>query len=175
MPSAFTATAQTLLPHAGEMVLLGQVLVSDPARTRCAASLNTDNPFAAPADLAMGFPPGLALEMMAQCAAVHNGLARQNTPAGSNDTNAAPAAGYLVKAHKVIFNAGPPLSPGMPLLVEARLEGEADSAGGRAASFSCAIHAALPDTPDTGDTNAPLLAEGRLTVWLPDAAGEAAP
>lgn len=129
-----------LLPQSGPMLLVGRVLAHDAGGTRCAVD---------PAAGALfGREPGrvpcwVALEYMAQCAAVHGGLVARSR-------GEAPQPALFVGARRVVF-ACDAFATGEGLEVTACPVGA--SAG--AVAFDCRVGRTAQDEP---------LARGRLLV-----------
>jgi len=133
-----------LVPHAGDMVLLSRVLSHDEQETVCESRVD---------DLALfrddrgNVPAWIGLEIMAQCIAVHGGLAGR--VAGER-----PRIGLLVGSRRVRFHR-PEFRAGRTLRARARRTwGQATGL----VSFDCSI-----DDAATGD----LLAEARLNCFMP--------
>jgi predicted hotdog family 3-hydroxylacyl-ACP dehydratase len=127
------------------MVLLSRVLHHDAGLTRCAAEVDRCGALRdATGDLA----PWMAIELMAQCVAVHAGLV------GRADGDRA-RAGLLLGARRVAFHASR-LRRGQALVVQARhLWGRATGP----VAFECAVADARSGA---------LLAEGRLACVVPE-------
>jgi predicted hotdog family 3-hydroxylacyl-ACP dehydratase len=122
----------TLLPQTGDMRLLDALLLHEPERTVCGVDPLRSGLF----DNGRGvLPAWLALEYMAQCAAVHGALAL-----GGPDA-APPPNAMLLGALEL-----------RPLEVEASLRG----ASGGLVAFDCSLRDAERGT---------LLAAGRLNVY----------
>lgn len=142
--SAFPEIAE-LLPHRGEMLLLSGVLAHTPEETVCALAPGGGALFR---DEDGCLPAYVALEAMAQAAAVHAGLARR---AGRR----APEAVLLLGSRRLRL-ATPRLAPGCALRVYARhRRGETGLV-----VFECALHA------EAGGAS---LAEGRVSLYTVDA------
>lgn len=97
---AFPSIAE-LVPHAAPMLLLDRVLEHDDSRTVCSVRTEDSALFAEPSG---GVPSWVGLEYMAQCAAVHGGLA-------SRARGEAPRPGLLLgsrrlQLHTAVFAAG---------------------------------------------------------------------
>jgi len=130
-----------LLPHRGDMLLLSRVLAHSPQETQCAFAPGSGAPFR---DAEGALPAYLALEAMAQTAAVHAGLARR---AGRR----APDAGLLLGSRRLRV-AAPRLLPERAMRVRARhRRGEAGLV-----VFDCALH---------DETSGACLAEGRVSLY----------
>ena len=125
MSARFPELAE-LVPHAGPMRLLARVLAHAPARTLVALDPAASDLFRAPDG---SVPAWLALEWMAQCAAVHGGLV-------ARAEGRAPVPGMLVGAKRIEL-ARARFDAGEALEVEAR---HAGGAGGLA-SFECELRA----------------------------------
>lgn len=125
-----------LLPHAGSMALLREVLAEDETSLTCAAIIGGGSPLANPA----GAPAIVALELAAQAAAAHR--------AGKGGSGGA-AQGYLVRARDVRLRVRR-LPADRSLQVEVRLEGSAPPL----AMYRFTIRA--------GDEK---MAAGRISTW----------
>ncbi|NNL86394.1 MAG: hypothetical protein HKP27_12110 [Myxococcales bacterium] len=115
---------QTLIPHAGSMLLLDGVVDHAEAHTECRFVPRPDSPFG---DANGDTPPWIAIEYMAQCAAAHGGLARVSS-------TSPPPVGFLVGTRRFRFSAEP-LRCGEPHRVRATGAG---SSGGLHV-FDCVI------------------------------------
>ena len=164
---------ETLLPHGPPAVLLGEVVSHDPEATVCRARVLPGNPYL---DSGGGVPAAYAVEYMSQCAAVHGALAG----GGAGAEGAPPAKGFLAGVRSLTL-AARRFPVGQRLLVEARALGSTSGTGsaGGAAIFACTLRS--DDSEDGNDNGtgsggssvAGVLAEGRLTIWIPDNGGEA--
>jgi len=114
----------TLLPHAGPMLLLARVVAHTGEQTSCELEVAASALFA---DAQGAVPAWVALEWMAQCAAVHGGLA-------ARALGAPPAQGMLVGARRLEL-ARPSFALGETLRVTARSAG----AVGALVSFECEV------------------------------------
>lgn len=131
----------TLLPQTGDMRLLDALLLHEPERTVCGVDPLRSGLF----DNGRGvLPAWLALEYMAQCAAVHGALAL-----GGPDA-APPPNAMLLGARRLSLHV--PHLELRPLEVEASLRG----ASGGLVAFDCSLRDAERGT---------LLAAGRLNVY----------
>lgn len=134
---------EELLPQSGRMRLVSEVLAHDAGATSCAVDVGRSELFR---DAEGRVPVWVALEYMAQCAAVHGGLL-------SRRLGEPMRPGLFVSARRVAFHAEA-FDPGAPLVVTARHErGERGLVG-----FDCEVRAA---------DGAPLAA-GRLFVYVAD-------
>ncbi len=140
MSASFPPLAE-LVPHAGPMRLLGRVLAHAPDETLCEVDPEGSVLFAGDDGRV---PAWLALEYMAQCAAVHGGLA-------ARAAGAAPAAGLLLGCRELRLHAST-LDPRAGLRVWVR-PGRSGRSGLR--HFACALES----------EGAPL-AEGELRVLV---------
>ena len=132
---------EALVPHRGRMRLLSGVLAHSIEETVCAVDLERSELFAE-ADGAV--PAFVALEYMAQCAAVHAGLA-------SRAGHRAPSAAFLLGTRQLRLGTAR-FRPGQKLRVSARHQrGESGLI-----VFDCALRDA-----ESGET----LAEGRLNLY----------
>ena len=113
-----------LLPQAGPMRLLARVVAHTREETRCEVDVDASALFA---DEAGAVPSWVALEWMAQCAAVHGGLA-------ARAAGAAPAQGMLVGARQLTL-ARASFDSGERLTVSVRALGTA----GSLVSFACEV------------------------------------
>jgi predicted hotdog family 3-hydroxylacyl-ACP dehydratase len=114
------AQIMTMIPHAGTMCLLDQLLGWDQNSVRCLSRRYAwkDNPMRR-ADGTLGMATGI--ELAAQAMAVHGRL--------SAATAGAPARGFLVSLREVRLSAGPlDATPGDLLIDAARLVGDAAGA-----------------------------------------------
>ena len=131
-----------LLPHSGPMRLLERVEAHDGECTVCLALPEASTLFQDAAGLV---PSWVAIEYMAQCAAVHGGLLARARGEGSRP-------GLFVGSRRLAFRCAH-FAPGTALRVSARF-----AAGrGDTLAFDCAV-----EDPAGG----PPLAEGRLNVRL---------
>lgn len=139
-PESFPGVAE-LVPHAGGMCLLDTVLEHSPERTVCRVDPG-DSALLAESDGRL--PVWVGLEYMAQCVAVHGGLAARARSEG-------PRPGLFLGSRRVRF-AAQVLPPG-PLEVEAR-----HHRGERGlVAFDCRV-----SDPASGDS----LVEGRVNVYI---------
>lgn len=83
----------TLLPHSGPMLLLDRILAHDDHATRCAVAPDRSFLFQLRSE---EVPAWVALEYMAQCAAVHGSLLARLQ-------RQAPPAGLFVGSRRVVF------------------------------------------------------------------------
>ena len=136
-----------VLPHAGDMVLLSQILSHDADETVCIAEVDEQALFR---DAAGEVGAWVGLEFMAQCIGAHAGLAARGRGEG-------PTRGFLLGARRIHFHCAR-YHRGQSLRVRAtHLWGEAPGL----VAFDCSIEDAATDA---------CLAEGRLNCFLPDAA-----
>ena len=141
MRSAFPPIEQ-LLPHADGMLLLERVLSHDPRETRCATS-GARSALFANADGSV--PSWLGIEYMAQCAAVHRGLAER-------DRGERPRPGLLLGSRRLALRCES-FAPGDALEVSAlHHRGELGLV-----AFDCAVRSAA-----SGET----LVAGRVNLYL---------
>ena len=130
-----------LVPHAQPMLLLERVLEHAGASTVCSALTSASRLFA---EADGSVPSWVGLEYMAQCAAVHGGLA-------SRARGETPRPGLLLGSRRLQLHT-PAFEAGARLRVEARHHrGELGLV-----SFDCSIHSA-------GDER---LAEGRINLYI---------
>jgi predicted hotdog family 3-hydroxylacyl-ACP dehydratase len=130
-----------LTPHSAGMCLLEAILEHSPERTLCRVDPRGS---ALLADPDGGVPVWVGLEYMAQCVAVHGGLA-------ARARGEAPRPGLFLGCRKARFEAQE--LPGHPLEVEAR-----HHRGERGlVAFDCRVR-----DPDGGST----LVEGRVNVYI---------
>jgi len=99
----------SLLPHAGEMIFVDQLLIHEELRTTCRFTWNRDSPFS---DEAGCLPVALLIEVAAQAVGLHVGLEK-----GEEEKN--PQIGFLIGINQVQLPEAP-LPPG----VECRIEVE---------------------------------------------------
>lgn len=136
-----------LVPHAGPMVLLDEVVAHDEQATTCAVAIAAQQLFREPDG---SVPVWIGIEYMAQCIAVHAGLVQR--AAGKLEAQ----RGLLVGARGLRFHVDRFPSE-QRLLATARRRW----AGGTAlVSFDCQLRDAADGT---------LLAEGRLNCFAPRA------
>ena len=113
-----------LLPQAGPMRLLARVVEHTREETRCELDVAASALFA---DEAGAVPSWVALEWMAQCAAVHGGLA-------ARVAGGLPAQGMLVGARQLTLGR-PSFGRGEQLTVSVRALGTA----GALVTFACEV------------------------------------
>lgn len=105
---------RALLPHAGPMCLLREILEEDETSLVCTAAIEAGSPLAS----GSASPAMVAMELAAQAAAVHHAVRDARvTPGGGGP-------GYLVRARDVRLQVRT-LPAGPPLEVAVRLEGSA--------------------------------------------------
>jgi predicted hotdog family 3-hydroxylacyl-ACP dehydratase len=136
-----------LVPHTAPMLLLARVVSHAERATVCGVDVASAELFAG-ADGRV--PAYVGLELMAQCIAVHGGLA-------ARAAGRAPGPGFLVGARSLKL-ARDSFAPDESLTVSAELVGTS----GGLASFSCALFA-----------GAERVAEGVISVFAPESLGEA--
>ena len=136
-----------LVPHAGPMVLLDEVLAHDEQATTCTVSIAAQDLFREPDG---SVPVWIGIEYMAQCIAVHAGLVQR--AAGNLETR----PGFLVGARGLRFHVER-FTAGQRLLATARRRWAGSTT---LVSFECELRDA-----DGGS----LLAEGRLNCFVPRA------
>ena len=136
-----------LVPHAGPMVLLDEVLAHDELATTCAVAIVAQELFREPDG---SVPVWIGIEYMAQCIAVHAGLVQR--AAGNLETQ----PGFLVGARGLRFHVER-FPAEQRLLATARLRWAGST---NLVSFECELRDA-----DGGS----LLAEGRLNCFVPRA------
>ena len=145
MPTADLPALTDVLPHAGNMVLLSQILSHDANETVCMAEVDEQVLFR---DAAGEVGAWVGVEFMAQCIGAHAGLA-------ARERGEAPRVGFLLGSRRIHFHCAR-YRPGQSLRVTAvHLWGDPPGL----VAFNCSIEDAL-----TGDC----LAEGRLNCFLPD-------
>ena len=145
MPTADLPALTDVLPHAGNMVLLSQILSHDANETVCMAEVDEQVLFR---DAAGEVGAWVGVEFMAQCIGAHAGLAARGR-------GEAPKVGFLLGSRRIHFHCAR-YRPGQSLRVTAvHLWGDPPGL----VAFNCSIEDAL-----TGDC----LAEGRLNCFLPD-------
>ncbi len=133
-----------LIPHSGRMALLDCVLEHSSEETLCELEIRPESSFR---NAQGAVPVWVGTEYMAQCMAVHGGLAARKADEGSR-----PKRGFLVGSRRIRFQASE-FQPGQRLHVRARhLRGEIGFV-----SFQCSIH----DAPSNA-----LLVEGMLNVFI---------
>jgi predicted hotdog family 3-hydroxylacyl-ACP dehydratase len=133
-----------LIPHSGPMCLLDRVVEHSPETTICAVDPGASSVLARPDG---SVPAWVALEYMAQCVAVHGGLAAR---ARGED----PRPGLLLGSRRLRFDARD-FAPGDELRVSVR-----HHAGERGlVVFDCAV---------ARDCDAAPLVQGRLNVYILD-------
>lgn len=132
----------TLVPHSGKMCLLARVLDHTRQRTSCEVDPAGSRLLANPDG---SVPVWVALEYMAQCVAVHGGLA-------SLARGETPRPGLLLGSRRIGF-AARELAPGEKLRVTA--EHHRGELG--LAAFDCAVSAEAGGAP---------LVRGRLNVYI---------
>jgi predicted hotdog family 3-hydroxylacyl-ACP dehydratase len=131
-----------LVPHAGPMCLLDRVVAHDGAETRCRADLAGRALFR---DATGRVPAFVALELMAQCAAVHGGLA-------ARARGLPPRPALFLGARRVVL-AADALPPGMLEVRATHVRGESGLV-------------ALDATVSTADGRS--IAAGRLNFFVAD-------
>jgi predicted hotdog family 3-hydroxylacyl-ACP dehydratase len=136
-----------LVPHAGPMVLLDEVLAHDEHATTCAVAIAAQGLFCEPDG---SVPVWIGIEYMAQCIAVHAGLVQRATG------NLEPQRGFLVGARGLRFHVDRFPAEQRILATARRLWAGSSTL----ASFGCELRDA-----DGGN----LLAEGRLNCFVPRA------
>jgi len=143
MDEAFPPIAD-LIPHSGPMCLLDRVLEHSPERTVCRVDPSGSAILARPDG---SVPVWVAIEYMAQCVAVHGGLA-------ARALGEAPRPGLLLGSRRVRFDAVD-FAPGDAMCVIAR-----HHAGERGlVVFECAVARESDSAP---------LVQGRLNVYIAD-------
>ena len=130
-----------LIPHAGSMCLLDRVVEHSPAETTCAVDPAASD-LLARADGSV--PAWIGVEYMAQCVAVHGGLAARSR-------GESPKPGILLGSRRLRFDARD-FVPGDELLVRARHE--AGETG--LVVFDCSLARAAGGGP---------VVEGRINVY----------
>jgi predicted hotdog family 3-hydroxylacyl-ACP dehydratase len=149
--SASYPPIEELLPHSDAMLLLETVLEHEPTQTTCSAHIGPDHLFA---DRDGSVPSWVAIELMAQCAAVHGGLTARRA-------GAEPRPGLLLGSRRLQLGV-PSFAPGQRLRVEAsHHRGEAGLV-----AFDATVWDARGGAP---------LAEGRINVYLLQDFSELAP
>ena len=143
MTDAGWPAVSELIPHAGPMRLLARVVAHTPDATTCELEVAASALFA---DANGAVPAWLALEWMAQCCAVHGGLA-------ARDVGAPPARGMLVGSRRLDL-ARRSFGRAETLRVSARFVGTA----GALASFACELRDA-----------AGVVASGTLSLYVSSA------
>jgi predicted hotdog family 3-hydroxylacyl-ACP dehydratase len=141
--SEFPPVAE-VLPHAGEMVLLTEVVYHDEGETHCRTETDALSLFRG-ADGSVGAWVGL--ELMAQCIAARAGLA-------AREKGEPPEVGFLLGSRRVLFT-NPRFRSGESLLVKV-VQSWGQSSG--MVVFDCSIE---------GSSTEGLLAEARLNCFLP--------
>jgi len=132
-----------LLPHAGGMALLGAVLDHSPNQTVCSVDCAESELFREPDG---SIPAWLAIEYMAQCIGVHEGLEKHARGEG-------PSVGFFAGARRIILHADR-FAPGERLRVRA----EAIRRGGGLFVFACRVER---------EAEAFVLVEGQISVFKP--------
>lgn len=147
---AMTQTIETLIPHAGPMVLVDSITHWDPQHIRCEAHshLNADNPMRQGGELSVF----AGVEYAAQAMAAHARLVAEK-PA----SEAAPRRGFIAVASRLKASVSKLDEIAAPLLIEARVVAQTSDSS----LYEFTLYA--------GDTE---LLSGQLTAVL---APEAAP
>jgi len=144
MPEGPYPPVAELLPHAGRMVFLTDVVEHDENGTACVAEIGEDAPFRGAGGLV---PAWVGIEYMAQCIAAHGGLKAR---AEGRHVK----VGFFVGSRRIdIYTAG--FSPGQVLEVRA---GHVMGTSGFFA-FACSVR---------DKASGALLMEGHLNVFLSD-------
>lgn len=143
MPTEFPPI-QELMPHAGEMVLLSEVLAHSGDATECAVEVGRD---LLHWNTGASVPAWVGVELMSQCIAVHGGLLGRasGTP---------PRIGFLLGSRRIQFT-GTDFAPEQTLTVRARRVWGQEVG---MVSFDCEIEDAA--------SGAPML-KGRLNCFVP--------
>ena len=136
-----------LVPHAGPMVLLDEVVAHDEDATTCAVAIAAQELFREPDG---SVPVWIGIEYMAQCIAVHAGLVQRAT--GTRE----PRRGFLVGARGLRFHVDR-FPAEQRLLATARRRRAGSTT---LVSFECELRDA---------DGSRLLAEGRLNCFVPRA------
>jgi predicted hotdog family 3-hydroxylacyl-ACP dehydratase len=124
------------------MLLLDRVLEHESDFTICSATADSGAHFADPGG---SVPSWVGLEYMAQCAAVHGGLADR-----SHDT--APRPGLLLGSRRLLLHAD-----ALPTGEELRVTARHHRGSSGLVAFDCSIRSAT-----TGE----MLAEGRVNIYI---------
>jgi predicted hotdog family 3-hydroxylacyl-ACP dehydratase len=140
---------ESVVPHAGNMVLLSRIVCHEEGATTCAVSVDEQDLFS---EGPWGVPGWVSLEYMAQCVAVHAGLVAraQGEP---------PRIGFLLGSRHLELHT-PRFRPGQQLEVRAQhVWGKEQGL----VAFACSVV----------DANSrELLAAGRLNCYLPEGSQE---
>ena len=140
--SPFPPTRE-LLPHGGGMSLLGSVLEHGPTHTVCSVDCAESELFR---ESDGSVPAWLAIEYMAQCIGVHDGLEK-------HARGARPGLGFFVGSPRIVLHADR-FAPGERLHVRA----DAVRKGGGLVIFACRVER---------EADAAVLAEGQVSVFEP--------
>ena len=137
-----------LMPHAGEMVLLSEVLAHTSDSTDCAVQVGQD---LLHWNRGGSVPAWVGVELMSQCIAVHGGLVGRasGTP---------PRIGFLLGSRRIQFTAAD-FKPDQRLTVKARRVWGQEVG---MVSFDCEVEDA---------TSGALMLKGRLNCFVPSDAG----
>jgi predicted hotdog family 3-hydroxylacyl-ACP dehydratase len=146
-PASFP-TVEELVPHSDSMLLLDWVLEHESDFTICSATADSGAHFADPGG---SVPSWVSLEYMAQCAAVHGGLADRNR-------DKAPRPGLLLGSRRLLLHTDT-LPTGQELHVTARHH----RASAGLVAFDCSIRS---------ETTSEILAEGRINIYILEDWGE---
>ena len=103
-------TAETLLPHRGRMLLVGEILSLDDEQATTLSIAHRNWPLFKDGVI----NPLILVELVAQTAGVHNGLRRLNTRGEGSETR-----GWLVGVKKAVFYVNA-IALGEPLTTTAR-------------------------------------------------------
>ena len=103
-------TAETLLPHRGRMLLVGEILSLDEEQATTLSIAHRNWPLFKDGVI----NPLILVELVAQTAGVHNGLRRLNTRGEGSETR-----GWLVGVKKAVFYVNA-IALGEPLTTTAR-------------------------------------------------------
>ncbi len=140
---------ESLIPHAGDMVLLSRIVSHEEGETTCVVSVGAEGLFS---EGSRGVPGWVSLEYMAQCVAVHSGLV-------AREKGEPPQMGFLLGSRHLEIHT-PRFLPGQELEVKARhVWGKEQGL----VAFSCSVI-------DTASSE--LLAAGRINCYLPDGSRE---
>lgn len=140
----------SLLPHAPPMLLLDRVLAHSADETVCRAAPQDGSPFR---DADGRVPAWVGIELMAQCMAVHGGLAGLLVGSADGDRRRPPA--LFVGARHLVFR-----DQALELGVEHRVSARPLERRGRLVSFACSVAVVR-----VAGTQEPLL-EGTLSAFL---------
>ena len=109
-PKSVHLTAETLLPHRGRMLLVGEILSLDDQQATTLSIAHRNWPLFRDGTI----NPLILVELVAQTAGVHNGLRRLKTRGEDSETR-----GWLVGVKKAVFHVEA-IAPGEAVTTTAR-------------------------------------------------------